>query len=95
MADEQAGANPDLSLFYDVNMVLAVEIGRTQMKLRDVLNMNKGAVVELNKLAGDPLDILANGKLIAHGEIIAVNNKYGIRITQVVSKIERDNQVEG
>ena len=75
--------NPDFERLLDVNMSLSIEIGRAQIKLNDLLNLSKGSVIELDKLSGEPLDIFANGKLIAHGEVISVNGKYGIRITSV------------
>lgn len=78
--------NPDFERLLDVNMSLSIEIGRAQIKLQDLLNLNKGAIIELDKLSGEPLDIYANGKLIAHGEVISINGKYGIRITSVHSQ---------
>jgi flagellar motor switch protein FliN len=78
-----ASGSPDLERLLDVNMSLSIEIGRAQIKLQDLLHLTKGAVIELNKLSGEPLDIYANGKLIAHGDVISVNGKYGIRLTSV------------
>jgi flagellar motor switch protein FliN/FliY len=75
--------NPDINMLMDVNMALSVVVGKSEMKLRDLLNLSKGTVIELDKLAGEPLDILANGKLIAHGDVVSVNGKYGIRLTSV------------
>lgn len=86
--------SPDLNMLMDVNMSLSIEIGRTQMKLRELLSLSKGTVIELNKLSGEPLDILANGKLIAHGDVIAVNGKYGIRLTDVAGKNKLDETLE-
>ncbi len=82
-------SNPNIDMFMDVNMTLSAEVGRTRIKLKDLLNLTKGSVVELNKLSGEPVDIMANGKLIAYGEVVSVSGKYGIRITAIASKRDR------
>ncbi|MCW5588192.1 MAG: flagellar motor switch protein FliN [Legionellales bacterium] len=89
-ADELQNLNIDM--FLDVNMTLSAEVGRTRIKLKDLLSLSKGSVVELNKLSGDPIDIMANGKLIAYGEVVSVGGKYGIRITSIASKRDRIKQ---
>jgi flagellar motor switch protein FliN/FliY len=66
-----------------------MEIGRTRISIRNLLQLNQGSVVELDRLAGEPLDVTVNGTLIAHGEVVVVNDKYGIRLTDVVSAAER------
>ena len=66
-----------------------MEIGRTRLPIRNLLRLNQGSVVELDRLAGEPLDVLVNGTLIAHGEVVVVNEKYGIRLTDVISPAER------
>ncbi|MEQ8663433.1 MAG: flagellar motor switch protein FliN [Gammaproteobacteria bacterium] len=73
----------------DIPVTLAVEIGTTQVSIRNLLQFNQGSVVELDRLAGEPLDVLINGTLIAHGEVVVVNEKFGIRLTDVVSAQER------
>lgn len=83
----------DLSMFLDINVMLAIEIGSKQMKINDLMKLNKGSVIELDKAAGDPLDIKANGSLIARGEVVIANGKYGIRLTEVVSKNERSKSL--
>lgn len=75
--------SPDINMLMDVNMVLTIEIGRADIKLKDLLNLSKGSIIELDKLSGEPLDIYANGKLIAHGDVVSVNGKYGIRLTSM------------
>lgn len=85
----------DFDMFMDVNMTLSTEVGRAEIKLGDLLKLTKGAVIELNKLSGEPLDIFANGKLIAYGEVVAVNGKYGIRITGIANKRERSKHTQG
>lgn len=77
------GMNPDIERLLDVKMAVSIEIGRAQIKLQDLLNLNKGAIIELDKASGEALDVYANGKLIAHGEIISINGKYGVRLTSV------------
>ena len=84
-------AEPDMSLdvILDVPVTLSLEVGRTRMPIRNLLQLNQGSVIELDRLAGEPLDVLVNGTLIAHGEVVVVNDKFGIRLTDVISQIER------
>ena len=84
---EAGGRNVDLLL--DIPLAVTVEIGRTRLALRDLLALAPGSVVELSKLAGEPLDILVNGKPIARGEAVMVNEKFGIRVTDIISPSER------
>jgi flagellar motor switch protein FliN len=78
-----------LDVILDVPVTLSMEIGRTQINIRNLLQLNQGSVVELDRFAGEPLDILVNGTLIAHGEVVVINEKFGIRITDVISLSER------
>jgi flagellar motor switch protein FliN/FliY len=66
-----------------------MEIGRTQLSIRNLLQLNQGSIVELDRLAGEPMDVLVNGTLVAHGEVVVVNEKFGIRLTDVVSPADR------
>ncbi len=66
-----------------------MEIGRTKISIRNLLKLNQGSVIELDRLAGEPMDVLVNGTLIAHGEVVVVNDKFGIRLTDVISPVER------
>ena len=84
---EAGGRNFDLLL--DIPLAVTVEIGRTKLALRDLLALAPGSVVELSKLAGEPLDILVNGRPIARGEAVMVNDKFGIRVTDIISPSER------
>ncbi|HKJ10006.1 MAG TPA: flagellar motor switch protein FliN, partial [Gammaproteobacteria bacterium] len=68
---------------------IAMEIGRTRISIRNLLQLNQGSVVELDRLAGEPMDVLVNGTLVAHGEVVVINEKFGIRLTDVVSPAER------
>ncbi len=86
-ADNPMQGNLDFVL--DIPMMLTVELGRSQMLINELLKLGRGSVVELAKLAGEPLDILANQRLIARGEVVVVNEKYGIRITEIISPAER------
>ena len=90
MSEEETTAEkPGIDAILDINVTLSIEVGNTTMKLRDLLKLSKGSVVNLNKLAGEPLDIMVNGALIAHGEVVVANERYGIRLTDVASKTER------
>lgn len=82
-------AEINLNMVLDVPVTLSMEIGRTRIPIRNLLQLNQGSVVELNRLAGEPLDVLVNGTLIAHGEVVVVNEKFGIRLTDVISPSER------
>lgn len=84
-------AEPDMSLdvILDVPVTLSLEVGRTRMPIRNLLQLNQGSVVELERGAGEPLDVFVNGTLIAHGEVVVVNDRFGVRLTDVVSPSER------
>ena len=84
-----AGQEMNLNLILDVSVTLALEVGRARMAVRDLLQLSPGAIVELDRLAGEPLDVLVNGVRIARGEVVVVNEKFGIRLTDVVSATER------
>ena len=78
-----------LKFILDIPLQLTVELGRTSMLVKEVLQLNQGAVVELSKLAGEPLDVFINSKLVARGEAVVVNDMFGVRITDIVSPQER------
>lgn len=73
----------------DIPVTISMEVGRSQIAIRNLLQLNQGSVVELDRVAGEPLDVLVNGTLIAHGEVVVVNDKFGIRLTDVISQTER------
>jgi flagellar motor switch protein FliN/FliY len=79
----------NLGVILDIPVDLSMEIGRTKISIRNLLQLNQGSVVELDRLAGEPLDVMVNGTLIAHGEVVVVNERFGIRLTDVVSPAER------
>lgn len=85
----QSGEEISINAILDVPVVIAMEIGRTHINIRNLLQLNQGSVVELDRLAGEPLDVLVNGTLIAKGEVVVVNEKFGIRLTDVISPAER------
>lgn len=91
--EKQAGTGPageaNLDLILDIPVTLSMEVGRSRINIRNLLQLNQGSVVELDRLAGAPMDVLVNGTLIAHGEVVVVNDKFGIRLTDVVSPTER------
>ncbi len=78
-----------LDTILDIPVTITMEVGRAQISIRNLLQLNQGSVVELERVAGEPLDVLVNGTLIAHGEVVVVNDKFGIRLTDVISQIER------
>ncbi|MGR6873241.1 flagellar motor switch protein FliN [Pseudomonas sp. HK3] len=80
---------PELDVILDISVVISMEVGNTQIPIRNLLQLNQGSVIELDRLAGEPLDVLVNGTLIAHGEVVMVNDKFGIRLTDVISQSER------
>ena len=86
--------NPDsgdvkLDVILDIPVTVGMEIGRTQLSIRNLLQLNQGSIVELDRIAGEPMDVLVNGTLVAHGEVVVVNEKFGIRLTDVVSPADR------
>ena len=87
IADEVKEANLDLIL--DIPLSVTVELGRSKMLINDLLQLGQGSVVELTKLVGDPLEVLVNDKLVARGEVVVVNEKFGVRLTDIVTPMER------
>ena len=86
---QEGGPDVNLDVILDIPVTLSMEIGRTKIPIRNLLQLNQGSVVELDRLAGEPMDVLVNGTLIAHGEVVVVNEKFGIRLTDVISPAER------
>ncbi|UTW02755.1 flagellar motor switch protein FliN [Amphritea atlantica] len=90
LKDEGAALNnPSLDVILDIPVKLSMEVGRSDISIRNLLQLNQGSVVELDRVAGEPLDVLVNGTLVAHGEVVVVNDRYGIRLTDVISPQER------
>jgi len=89
-ADGQLDATDlNLDVILDVPVALSLEVGRTRMPIRNLLQLNRGSVIELERGAGEPLDVYVNGTLIAHGEVVVINDRFGVRLTDVVSPSER------
>ena len=84
-----SGAGNDLNMILDIPVQLTVELGRTRIPIKHILQLAQGSVVELDALAGEPMDVLVNGFLIAQGEVVVVNDKFGIRLTDIVTPSER------
>lgn len=80
---------PELDLILDIPVTISMEVGSSAITIRNLLQLNQGSVIELDRLAGEPLDVKVNGTLIAHGEVVVVNEKFGIRMTDVISPSER------
>lgn len=79
----------NMDVILEIPVSVSMEVGRTSISIRNLLQLNQGSVVELDRIAGEPLDVMVNGTLIAHGEVVVVNEKYGIRLTDVISASER------
>jgi flagellar motor switch protein FliN/FliY len=96
---DKTGANEldldkkNLDFILDIPLQVTVELGRTKLLVKDVLQLNQGAVIELSKLAGEPLDIFVNSKLVARGEAVVVNEKFGVRLVDIVSPNERVEKI--
>lgn len=99
----EAGADTDrggerrernLDLILDIPLKVTVELGRTKMLVSELLNLGQGSVIELNKLAGEPMEVLVNDKLVARGEAVVVNEKFGVRLTDIISPAERVEQLK-
>jgi flagellar motor switch protein FliN/FliY len=94
-AGEAAPGGAGIDLLLEVPMVLTVELGRAERQIRDVLGLTPGSIVELDRLAGEPVDLLVNGHLIAHAEVVVVDENFGVRITDIVSPSERISRMQG
>jgi flagellar motor switch protein FliN/FliY len=100
MAEERPNSQsqkgtPDLNFILDIPLEVSVELGRGKILINELLQLGQGSVIELTKLAGEPLEILVNQKLVARGEVVVVNDKFGIRITDIISPTERVEQLGG
>lgn len=88
-AAQPPSAAPNLELVKDIEVVLTVELGRTKMVIQDILELTPGKVIELDRLAGEPLDILVNGTLLARGEVVVVDENFGVRLTSILDPAQR------
>lgn len=91
--NESAQDRKNLDFILDIPLQVTVELGRTKLLVKDILQLNQGAVVELTKLAGEPLDIFVNSKLVARGEAVVINDKFGVRLVDIVSPNERVEKI--
>ncbi len=87
--DKENGESASLDLILDIPLSVTVELGRSKMLINDLLQLGQGSVIELTKLVGDPLEVLVNDKLVARGEVVVVNEKFGVRLTDIVTPMER------
>ena len=90
----QAADGRNLDMIMDIPLKVTVELGRTKMAVSELLNLGQGSVIELSKLAGEPMEVLVNDKLVARGEAVVVNEKFGIRLTDIISKSDRIEQLK-
>ncbi|WP_057110303.1 flagellar motor switch protein FliN, partial [Bordetella pertussis] len=93
LATKETGQGTDIDLIMDVPVQMTVELGRTRLTIKNLLQLGQGSVVELDGLAGEPMDIFVNGYLIAQGEVVVVDDKYGIRLTDIITPSERINRL--
>lgn len=91
---EKGAGEVQIDAILDVPVTISMEIGRTRISIRNLLQLNQGSVVELDRLAGEPMDVLVNGTLIAQGEVVVVNEKFGIRLTDVISPVDRIRRLQ-
>jgi len=88
-----AGEQGNIGLLMDVYMEMTVELGRTKRLIKDILGMGEGTIIELDKLAGEPVDILVNHKLIAKGEVVVIDENFGVRVTEIISPMDRVGEI--
>jgi flagellar motor switch protein FliN len=92
--DSARRGETSLDVILDIPVTLSMEIGRSKISIQDLLQLARGSVVELDRMAGEPLDVLVNGTLVAHGEVVVVNDKFGVRLSDVISPAERVNTLK-
>ena len=92
---QEAAGDIKLDAILDVPVTVSMEIGRARISIRNLLQLNQGSVLELDRLAGEPMDVLVNGTLVARGEVVVVNDKFGIRLTDIISPSERVKRLRG
>jgi len=92
--EKKPGNGKDIEFLLDIPLEITVELGRTRMLIKDLLQLGQGSVLELEKLAGEPMEILVNNKLVARGEVVVVNEKFGVRLTDIISPTERIRQLK-
>ena len=90
----EAGAQRDMDFLLDIPLEVTVQLGKTRMFIKDLLQLGQGSVIELEKIAGEPMEILVNNKLVARGEVVVVNEKFGIRLTDIITPTERIKQLK-
>jgi flagellar motor switch protein FliN/FliY len=93
-ARQKTTTTRDIEFLLDIPVEITVQIGRTRMLIKEILQLGQGSIVELEKLAGEPMEILANNRLIARGEVVVVNEKFGVRLTDIISPSERLSQLK-
>lgn len=92
--EKKEAGSKDIDFLLDIPLEITVELGRTKMLIKDLLQLGQGSVVELEKIAGEPMEILVNSRLVARGEVVVVNEKFGVRLTDIVSPAERIRQLK-
>jgi flagellar motor switch protein FliN/FliY len=92
--DNGTAGTRDINFLLDIPLVVMIEIGRTKMLIKDLLQLGQGSVIELDKMVGEPMEVFVNGKMIARGEVVVINEKFGIRLTDIISPAERIQQLK-
>ncbi len=92
--ENKRGDDPNIELLMDITLPISVELGRAKMSIKDILYLTSGSIIELNKFAGEPLDILVNHKPIAKGEVVVIDENFGVRITETVTTVEKAKTIE-
>jgi len=92
--NKHMASSRDIEFLLDIPVEITVQLGRTRMLIKELLQLGQGSVIELEKLAGEPMEILANSRLIARGEVVVVNEKFGVRLTDIISPSERLTQLK-
>jgi flagellar motor switch protein FliN/FliY len=94
MDNATANMPQNIGLIMDVPLDVSVELGKTRKTIKEILELNQGSIIQLDKMAGEPVDLMVNGKLIAKGEVVVIDENYGIRITAIISPVDRVNKLQ-
>jgi flagellar motor switch protein FliN len=86
---DESGSSVEVDVFSNIPVRVSVELGRSQISLKEVFELTEGSIIELERLVGEPLDLVVNGQVIAHGEVVAIDNNYGFRVTSIISSVKR------
>lgn len=94
LADAISSDAANIDVVKNIHVTLSMELGRTKLSIGELLELNQGSVIELNRMVDEHLDVLVNGTLVAHGEVVVIDDKFGLRLTDIVNPVERVNQIQ-